>query len=98
MANKPGPKGPQDTIIQGCCGNCACWRLIELGGVAEIGAKRRGACFAMPPVPVLIFDGKGREGQRNIRPATTEDSGCLAFFVPRPDLIPAANDDAKGGD
>lgn len=71
------------------CGNCALWKQVDFGGPVAIGAPKRGNCYALPPTPCAIFEGRRIVGQVNLRPAVATDDTC-AMFVPRQDLIEGA--------
>jgi hypothetical protein len=77
------------------CGNCALWRQVDFGGPVAIGAPKRGNCYALPPTPCAILNGRQIVGQVNLRPAVTTDDTC-SMFVPRADLLPSA-EVAPGG-
>ena len=77
--------------IEGVCGNCACWREQVEIGIVELG-RRRGVCYALPPTPFARLDkfsGKVT-AQVNLRAGTFSHEGCMAFFVPRPELVTGA--------
>lgn len=81
---------PAETVtIEAVCGNCALWRVVDMGGPVEIGAPKRGNCYALPPTPIAIFGEQAKRkvvGQINLRAATTDNDTC-GMFVPRADLL-----------
>lgn len=79
----------QPVIINACCRNCRGWQPVEEKGPVTLGAKQRGLCFGVPPVPFPKLDRFGNmAGQMDLRPCPTEDNVCHLFAI-RPDLIPA---------
>ena len=86
-------------MVEGKCENCVCWRKSEKGGPVEIGAPALGVCWALPPTPFARLDKMtGRvTAQVNLRCGTRATDSCLAFFVPRPELLQAPANDPNMG-
>jgi hypothetical protein len=81
MYDQPLPAKPVRQVDAKCM-NCAFWRETKLAGPVEIGAPKRGLCWAVPPTPVIRFVNGNPQGQTNVRPATAEGEMCYAFFTP----------------
>ena len=81
MDEQPTPAKPVKQV-DAACRNCAFWREAPLGPVPEIGAPKRGLCFALPPTPAVKFKDGHIAGQTNLRPGTLETEFCMAFFTP----------------
>lgn len=78
--------------IEAKCKNCACWVPQEMPGPVEIGAKKRGMCWALPPQPFPNVDPRSGKvmGQIHLRPLPMEDEQC-GMFSPHPQLTPGIN-------
>lgn len=76
-----------EKIVEVKCSNCACWIEQQAAGPVEIGAKKRGLCWAMPPSPFPRIDPRTGNiiGQFHLRPTPMEDEQC-AMFQTRPDV------------
>ena len=72
--------------------------VYKVPGPVDLGAGRRGLCYALPPTPWLVqVEGMvgGRKvlqtQQRNLRPMTLPTDLCMSAYNPKSALI--ANDD-----
>lgn len=81
----------EPVTINAICANCALWRPVNFGGPVEIGSPKRGQCYALPPTPCAVFQGRQVVGQVNIRPVTNEPDTC-GMFMPRADLVALPDD------
>lgn len=63
------------------CGNCAFWREIPPSGPVEIGAEKRGTCYALPPTPIMRLHPQTGQpmGQGHARPLPLASETCGMF-------------------